>query len=121
MSENETEMMFEQPLSAIRARNEEREKMTQRIASLEASLKFVQLDRDNMISAYEVGVKVMGDLRRKIADLEALSDLYDQQLNAYTAYIESLRERLGNWERLHEWAVQDGQAKKSAQRVRERT
>lgn len=36
----------------------------ERIAELEASLQFAQLERDNRTAAYEVGVKRIGELRR---------------------------------------------------------
>jgi len=41
-----------------------------RIVELEELLKFAQLERDNRTSAYEVGVKIIGEQKDRIAELE---------------------------------------------------
>jgi hypothetical protein len=44
--------------------------LTERIAELEKSLEFAQLERDNRTSAYEVGVKIIGERKERITELE---------------------------------------------------
>jgi len=62
--------MEDPKIEAIVSLHEWNVKKDERIAELEQSLKFAQLERDNRTSAYEVGVKIIGEQKERIAELE---------------------------------------------------